>query len=340
VKLRWLLVAVAACSHNAVPDNSPQLPPETGSAANEDGSATPPAGSATAGSAVATTPPAPPQPPPKQAHDTVITADVPTVKLLSPGSGPRRKLTIASTAGAKQAIDLTIDVGVKQATQDQTLPAVLLHGDVDIPTADKGSAAYKVTVSRVEAKDVTGETRPPQFETVIGGLVSLAITGTVNANGSVGDLTMHHDAADPQTMGLMEQVLAPGLLSPWPVLPADAVGTGAKWEVTTPRKLRDKLTYTETTDYELVAVTAKGFEVRSSTKLTGGEQDVDGAHITGITGAGASSFASATGVFGTSHGDLRLDFNAIVPVQAKDPAAPQTETIPFEFRFTTDVAPH
>jgi hypothetical protein len=337
VKLRWLLVSVAAaCAHNAAPDNQFQLPPESGSGAgSEDGSAAPPPAGSAAGSAVATTPPAPPQPPPKQAHDTVINADVPVVKLLSPGGGRRTKLVIASTVGTKQAIDLTVDVGVKQDIQDQTLPAIVLHGDVDIATADKASAAYHVTVSKVEAKDVTGETRPPQFETIVNGLVNLAITGSVNANGSVGTLTMHHDAADPQTMGLMEQVLAPGLLSPWPVLPADAVGTGAKWEVTTPRKLRDKLTYTETTDYELVSVTAKGFEVKATTKLSGSAQEVDGAHIDAITGTGASTFASTAGVFGTSHGDLKLDFNALVPDKTG-----QMQTVPFEFRFATDVAPH
>jgi hypothetical protein len=333
VALGAALVLGAACTHSDTPVNEPQLPPEPG--AGSDGSA---AGSASAGSGSAVEaakPPMPPAPPAKVAHDAKISASEAKVKLVSAGTGKKQKLAIVGAVGAKTPVDITIGVGVKQGPQDQTLPAIVLHGDAEVSTADKTQAAYRIAVSGVEAKDIAGESRPPNFDKTVANLIGLAISGTVNANGSIGDVALHHDAVDPTGIELIEEVVVPGYLPMWPVLPAEAVGAGAKWQVTATRLLREKLAFEVTTDYELVSVSAKGFEVKGTVSLAGKEQDVDGAKVGQIGGGGAFTCKIDNGMFGVTHAELKIDFTATVPTGPNG----QTQSVPFEFRFSTDSAP-
>lgn len=323
------LLLAAACTHNDTAINEPQLPPEPG-----DGSGSAGSGSGSAVAEAPKLPATPPPPPAKVAHDAKISGVESKVKLVSAGTGKKQKLAIVGTAGAKTPVDLTIDVGVKQGPQDQTLPAIVMHGDAEVATADKATAAYHIAVSAVDAKDVAGESRPASFEKTIASLVGLSISSEVHANGTTGDTVLHHDAVDPTGIELMEEVVVPGYLPMWPVLPAEAVGQGAKWQVTSTRLLREKLAFDVVTDYELVSVSAKGFEVKATVSLTGKEQDVDGAKVGGISGTGAFTAKMDNGLFGVAHGDLKIDFTATVPT-----GPGQTQSVPFEFRFTTDLAP-
>ncbi len=324
-----LVVLAAACAHAQQTANPPPLPPDQGSAADEDGS-----GSGSAVAAVTPPPkPEPPQPPPKVPHDAALPAPVPTLKLVSAGAGKKTKLVIAGVAGAKQGVDVAIDFGARQGSADQTLPAIVLHGDLEVLAAGAANT-YKLTAAQVEAKDVPNETRPPQFDQAVAALAGLVITGDVAANGTPGAIKIHHDAADLNTSGIIEAVIAPGFLSPWPVLPDQPIGPGAKWTVTTPRKFRDRLEYIETTDYELVSAGKGGMEIKAASKLAGPEQELDGAKVTAVSGSGTYHVTMTNGLLGTSHADIKLGFTASAP---QGPGA--NETLTFEFRFSSDITP-
>jgi hypothetical protein len=331
--MRWLVaaVAIAGCAHAGQQTGSvPLVPLDQGSGEEAGSDATTGSGSAVVAVPEPTKPVEPPKPPPKVAHDTALPATQSTVKLVSSGTGKRTKLAVVGTAGAKQVVDVAIDFGASQGSDlDQTLPAVVLHGDLQVGSADKEATAYTLTVAQVDALDVPGETRPAGFEKIVGGLAGLVITGRVAANGTPGAVAMHHDAADPNAIGILEAVVAPGYLSPWPVLPAEAVGPGAKWRVTIPRKFRDKLVYEETTEYELVSAT----EIKGTVKLAGPEQDLDGAKVTAVGGSGSFHCTLQNGFIGAAHADVKLGFTASATQGGK------TETVALQFRLSSDVTP-
>lgn len=289
------------------------------------------------------TPPAkpgePPTPPPKSAHDTSIAVPKTTVKLVSPGTGKRTKLAIAAPAG-KLPVDFELGFAVQQDGKGQILPGIVFHADADVAATDHGATAYKLAVTKVDVHDLPDETRPPRFEELLGSLVGLAIGGSVNGDGTRSDITLHHDSTDPGTAGTIDQLVKPGILPWWPVLPADAIGAGAKWQVTTPRQIgltpTDLLSITETVDFELVSRKDKTAEIKGTVKIDGAPQDIGGAKISNIAGGGTFTATLVDGLFSTTHTDVTTKFNVEVPGEPPDPAHPGPHT--FELKFTNDVA--
>ena len=323
---RLAYVLLIACARPGSTPNSP-IPPE------------PPSTEPKPAEPIATKPdepskPSPPPPPAKEAHDASVTTAKPTVKLVSAGSGKKSKLAIAATAG-KLGVDWELGFTATSDGKGQTLPDIVFHTDADVSATANDTTAYKLVLKGIDLKDVPGETRPDHFELALAPLAGLVIAGSVHGDGTRTDIALHHDSVDPQTAGAIDQLVKPGILSWWPVLPADAIGTGAKWEVTTPREIglspEDMLKVDETITYELVSRKDKTAEIKGTIKVTGAVQDIAGAKITNIGGGGTFTATLVDGLFATTHADVATRFEVAVPEEKG------TGTHKFELKFSNDV---
>jgi hypothetical protein len=101
------------------------------------------------------------------------------------------------------------------------------------------------------------------------------------------------------TLGALEMVRLtwPAL----PVLPAEPIGAGAKWQTTATTKLADKIIVLQTTDYEVVSVKNGTWTIKGKTTVAGIDQDLPDGKITNIHGSGTSEMTLAAGALYPSY---------------------------------------
>jgi len=246
--------------------------------------------------------PAPPPeapPAPLAPVEVKIPASPVAVKLVSAGKGKKAPLRYSAKTGDKQPVELAMDFSAKQTengtSQDQIVPTIVLTGDAETKAVDKdGNAAFTLTVTSADARDVAGSQIPAEkFRVVLGSLAGLTISSSLGANGAVGDVTMRVETPTEMSAGALEliRLTLPG----FPVLPKEPVGVGAKWQATTSSKLADKLDVTQVTDYELVAQKGTTWTIKAKTKITGADQKMQGGEISKIKGSGSSEATLADG---------------------------------------------
>lgn len=259
--------------------------------------------------------------------ELTLTAAKPTVKLVSPGKGKKVALKIVPKAGTKQQTEIALDFmggqdGPPEAggKQDQIAPTVVLAADVETKeVGTDGQSKFQMTISGVDAKDVAGAKVPAdQFKQELTSLAGATINGSVGANGSTSDLTLRvekPDAKSAEALALVKTVLLPM----WPVLPDEAIAPGAKWTVTTTEKIADQLEVTKTVNYELVAKKGTAWTIKGTAKMTGTDQDLQGAKIGSIGGGGTTeSTVNEGSLLPATKQKLATDFT----ITAGDPAKP------------------
>ena len=262
-----------------------------------------------------------PKPPEPQPIDVPIATPKPTVKLVNAGKGKKAPLKIAPKAGTKQTIELALDfVGGQDGPpeaggkQDQTAPTVILAADIETKEVGAdGLAKFQLTISGVDAKDAPGSKVPAsQFKQELSSLIGSSIAGTVGADGSTSGMTLHMDAVSDQKQIGALAYLKTALLPLWPVLPAEAIGPGAKWTVTSSDKIADQVDVTKTVEYTLVANKAGAWTIKGTTKVTGTDQEI----AVGEDAAGPKAKVSGIGGTGTIEATVN-DGNLVSPVKQK-----------------------
>jgi hypothetical protein len=266
-----------------------------------------------------------------------------TVKLVSPGKGKKAPLKLSSKAGDKQAIELTMDFAGKQTappefggSSEQVAPTVVLLADVESKeVAQDGATKFHMTINGVDARDVPGANTPgAKFKDELTSLQGATIQGAVNPNGSMSDLTLRVEKPDQNTLGAMG-LLKLSLLPMWPVLPNEAIAPGAKWQVSTTTKVADRLEVTQVTDYELVAKKGKSWTIKGTTKVSGADQDIDGAKFGAIGGSGSTEATIAEGaLLPAAKQSVKTDFTATA-----EPAPNQKVSLVFHLEQANAVTP-
>jgi hypothetical protein len=292
---------------------------------------------------------------PKEAQPQVPTGPVEltlpapkvTVKLVSPGKGKKAPLKLTSKAGDKQVVELTLDFAGEQqfpaelgGTSKQVAPTVVLVADVEAKeVATDGATKFQMTISGVDARDVPGaKSTGAEFKEELTSLNGATIHGAVNANGAISDLTFRVEKPDQRTAGAMDLV-GMSLMPMWPVLPAEAIGPGAKWTVTQTAKVAGQLEVTHTTDYQLVSKKGKEWMIKGTTKVTGAEQQIgDGvqkATFGGISGSGSKEATIAEGaLLPSAKQSVKTDFTATA-----EPAPNQKVSLVFHLEQTNGITP-
>lgn len=288
-------VALAACGGKSKPVQLAPLPDDKPPAEPE--AAKPPAEGQPAAEppAVVQEPP----PAPKGPIEVKIPAQQTTVKLVAKGSGKLAPLRYAGKAGGKQKVELALDFSSTESmggqSNDMKIPTIVLAGEVETKAVDKaGKADYAITVTAADARDVAGaRIKTADLKTMLASLVGLVIGGSVAPNGAAGEVTMRVEKPDQLTAGALEMVRL--TLPALPLLPAEPVGAGAKWQTTTTTTLADKIVVTQITDYELVAAQGGTWSIKGKTSVKGIDQELQGGKISNIGGSGTSELTLVAG---------------------------------------------
>ena len=279
-RLSLFLVVVAACG------GAPKPAPSTTPVPDDKQAAATPA-PAPAPAPAAAPPPAPPPPPPGPV-DVKIPALQTTVKLVSAGKGKREAIRYAVKEGSKQSVELSLDFTGKQNSEESTVPTIVLAADAETKAVKDGTAEYTMTVTSTDARSNPGSEQIPldKFRQVLGVLVGLQIGGTLGANGTAGDVTLHMDHPPARIEQALELIRV--TLPRVPTLPTEPVGVGAKWQATTNTKVADRLDVTQVTDYEVVAHKGTTWTIKGTTKVAGQDQNVETAKVSDISGTGTT----------------------------------------------------
>ncbi|MEO6776810.1 MAG: hypothetical protein ABI467_27990 [Kofleriaceae bacterium] len=273
-----------------------------------------------------------PTPPPKDPDpiDVPIATGKPTYKLVSAGKGKKAAIKIAGTQGAKQPLELAIDFAGKQVapaelggTQEDVAPTLVLASDLEVGEVDKDGAKFKVTFNTVDARDRAGaKATKEQFKQSLEVLAGVQLSGMVAANGQLSNLSLHVQKPNDQTMAALELVRI-SLMPMWPIVPAEPVGVGAKWTVTTTTSIADRIEATETTNYEVVSHTGNAWVLKGKIKLAGKDQQIKDTKFEKIAGSGSVDMTLTDGTFvPRSESKLTNDFTASVSADSK-PASVQ-----------------
>ncbi len=303
-----LAAALVACGGKPQPPIAP-LPDDPAPAAEAPQEAKAPASQ-----------PGPPEEParppvPSGPIEVKIPAQQTTVKLVAGGAGKRAPIRYSGKAGGKQQIELALDFASTETMsadkREMAMPTLVLVGEAETRAVDKdGRADYAITIRGTDARAVAGaQITPDELKQRFGSLAGLVIGGSVAANGTAGDVTIRIEKPDQFSEGALEMIRL--TLPVLPLLPAEPVGVGAKWQTTTTLKLADKILVTQVTDYELVAARGNTWSIKGKTAVTGKDQEMHGGKITNIGGSGTSELTLAAGaLYPTYRSSLETQFTA------------------------------
>ena len=263
-----------------------------------------------------------PAPPPKDPDpiDVPLTFGKATYKLASAGKGQKAVIKIGTTVETKQQLELALDFAGKQVatnelggTQEDVAPTLVLASDLEVGAVDTDSTKWKITFTNIDARDRAGsKATKDQFKAELGVLAGVSLSGAVSPSGQLTNVSLHVPKPTDKTMAALELVRI-SMLPMWPVVPIEAIGVGAKWTVTTPCTIADRIDATQTTDFELVSHKGPTWVVKGKTKLAGNEQTIQKTKFGKIAGDGAVDVTLTDGAFvPQSATKLTTDFTASV----------------------------
>ena len=281
-----------------------------------------------------------PEPPPVPQGPIEITLPAPKVevKLVNGGKGKKTALKLTPKAGTKQSTELTLDFMGGQdgppetgGKKEEVAPTVVLLADVETQdVAADGLAKFQFTVSGVDTRDKAGQkVGSAEFKAELASLVGATIGGSVGANGSASDLKLRIEKPDAKAGGALEFVKL-SLMPMWPVLPTEPVAPGAKWTVTSTQKIADQLEIKKVVSYELVGKKGTAWTIKGTTKITGDEQNVQGAKLGTIAGDGVTEVTLNDGALLTAYKqNMATSFTITVTPPADAPAGSKEIVIKF-----------
>ncbi len=235
------------------------------------------------------------------------------VKLLAAGAEPRQALRLHPHPGDQQALSLTIKTAVAMKTGEgespaMKLPAMTLIMDVTVKgVSDDGEIAYAVVMGDTSVADEPGAL--PQavegMKSALAGVKGMSATGTMSSRGlSKATEFKAPPGAEPQARQLMDQ-LKDSFAQMVVPLPAEAVGPGAKWEVSLPIRTQGMLV-DQTATCELVSVEGDRLTVKRTIVQRAARQKIENPAMPGMK-------VDLTKMTGKGSGELSLDLGKLLP---------------------------
>ncbi|GAB4531780.1 MAG: hypothetical protein Tsb0020_48010 [Haliangiales bacterium] len=190
----------------------------------------------------------------------------PTIKLLDAGKGKKQKLRYQAKAGAKEKMQMDMDMTMGmsmggQALVDMRAPTVRMTADLEVTeVTDEGNFKLVFRYTGFKVLDTPGvvPAMKTSMEQALAGMETVAGNALLTDRGVVldGDFDTTQ-VANPQMQQLadsieqsMQQLSAP--------LPVEAVGKGARWQVTTELE-NNGLTIQQVATYKLRELRKDGF---------------------------------------------------------------------------------
>ena len=241
----------------------------------------------------------------------------PLVKLLDAGSEPRAVLRLHPAAGDKQAVTMTMKMGMDMSAAGQTMPATAIPGMVmNLDVAVKNVAADGAIIYTMAFNDATiaaDSNTPPAVVTAmqnaLAGISGMTGTGEMTDRGVVKNVEMKLPAtaaaaALSQSIGQMKDSLSSSATP----LPEEAVGAGARWEYKTRLKSQG-MTLDQTMDFELVSMDGDHVTLRTTLTQSAASQKIQSA-------AAAAAKMELTRLTGHGSGTTVLDLGKVMPASA------------------------
>jgi hypothetical protein len=238
------------------------------------------------------------------------------VKLLEPGSEPRKQLRFHPKAGDKQSMVMTMKIGMGVKVGDTPeqpikLPTMKLVMDMSVKdVAPNGDITYEIVTSDasvVDEPDVIAQVAEA-MKNAMGGMKGIGGTGTISSRGiGKGTDIKAPEGADPQVKQFVEQMkeTMSRVASP---LPEEAIGAGAKWEIKMPIKSQG-MTLNQTATYQLVSIEGDSAAAKTSVTQTASNQKIQNPMMPGTK-------VDLTKLTGHGTGEIKFDLGQLVPPEA------------------------
>lgn len=207
--------------------------------------------------------------------------DAVTVKLLEPGTTPRREIRFTPTKGTKQTSIMTMDMQVVVSIGGQNPPSQKMPEQkmtIEIVVDDvmpNGDFAYRFEYTDIEVMDDPNNPSPAAqaIRDSVKPMIGMTGEGVTSNRGITSTAKINVPENAPplvkNLLGGMKDALQK-LSAP---LPEEEVGIGAKWEVTQD-VTANGMELQQTTVYELVGFVDEGFKLSSETTQSADPQQV------------------------------------------------------------------
>lgn len=237
------------------------------------------------------------------------------VQVLSPGTGPRQLLRYHVTKGARQRLELSLDVDLDAGGQGGPLPGLVVTNELAIDDVlPDGAARVRTTITDVAARDregspISADAMATQTQLMRG----LVFTGTLSPEGVLRDVAADTQGRQlPPALANQLDTLAKSFEQVAMPLPATPVGAGATW-LHTRAVDQGGMKMSTATTIALVSLDGDTLGFTSTTLVTGKDQAITQqgttialSNIKG-TGSGAGTVDLARMVM---TGELSADFAA------------------------------
>jgi hypothetical protein len=238
------------------------------------------------------------------------------VKLLNAGAEPRRTLRLQAKPGDKQKVGMAMKMAMNMEmggmpAQAVKMPAMAMDMEVTVKeVSPEGDITYETIMGDVSVAAEEG-VMPQVVDAIKASLESLkgfSGSGTISSSGKARstDMKLPGDTS-PQMRQTLEQ-MHDSFSALTTMFPEEAVGPGAKWEITLPLKSQG-MTITQTTTSELVSVDGDTLNVKSTVIQHAANQKIENPAMPGLK-------MDVTKMTGKGTGDATVNLNQILPAKA------------------------
>jgi hypothetical protein len=246
---------------------------------------------------------------PKTTSKPAMPAGV-TVKLLEPGAEPRKALRLHPKAGDKQTSTLAIKMTMTAGPMgEMKIPEIKIPIDTTIKNVTpEGDITFDIVMGQAQvadsgAADPTAAMMKESLSKLGGETATTMISSRGLAKAAKVNMPKDANAQSRQTMEQVQESLGDIVF----ILPEEAIGAGAKWQVKQTIK-QQTMSIGQTTDFELVSVEGDIVKVKSRISQTAANQKVD---IPGMQGMKAD----LNKLTGTGTGNMTVNLGQIMPTQ-------------------------
>ena len=261
-------------------------------------------------------PPAPPDVPGTGDTKSVVGGSAPAsgveVKLLSAGNEPRKALRLAPKAGDLQKALMTLQMSMGPGGGElMKIPAIKIAFQVETKSVTpEGDINDEILIEDVTLDEASGGA--PQMaeamKAALGTVKGMVVANTISDRGASKKVEVKYPAgADPTARQSMEQ-MKDSFLNAQVVLPEEAVGPDAKWEIKQKIKTQG-MTIDQKVTQHLVAVEENVLTIESVIEQSAANQKVANPAMPQLK-------VDLTKLTGSSKGQMTVDLSKILPTAA------------------------
>jgi hypothetical protein len=235
------------------------------------------------------------------------------IKLLEPGAEPRKVLRLHPKPGDKQTLDLTLKMAMESKVGEMETPATKLPGikmtlEATVKSvADNGDITYEMVMGDLGISEEPGVAPmvAEAMKSAFTGVKGMSGSGTTSSRGfSKGFEFKAPSDSNPQARQVVDQ-MKDSFTELAALLPEEAVGTGAKWEVKMPLKTQG-MTIDQTATYEVVSLEGENFKTKSTIVQQAANQKIQNPAMPGIK-------VDLTKMTGTGNSERTFDLGKLLP---------------------------